>query len=155
MTPDGLRSERRRLLPPCFPQGLNETVGFDGLANANRRRDSVCVGGEIQVGESARRSVTQSDESQRRETHVPDFKDASARKLKSLIRSERMVDKQTKSLIRQHHQPSVRKDPEATYADQSGLDALFLGSQYERLLHLAAHAPEAVSNPEAATDRST
>jgi len=150
-----LGSDRRCLSPPRFLDGLNETLGFDRLANSNGRRTLFRSGGEIQVCESVGRPVAQSDESQRRETHVPDFKDASARKLKSLIGSERMVDKQTKALIRQHDQSSVRKDPEATHADQPSLDSLFPRSQHEGLLHFEARAPEAVPNRQAATDRGT
>jgi hypothetical protein len=88
MTPEGrLGSDRRCLSPPRFLDGLNETLGFDRLAHSNGRRTLFRSSREIQVCESVGRSVAQSHESQRRQTHVPDFKDASARKLKSLIRS--------------------------------------------------------------------
>ena len=97
-------------------------LGFDRLPHSKGRRTLFRCGGEIQVCESLGRSVAQSDESQRRETHLPDFKDASAWQLKSLIRPERMVDKKTKTLIRQHHQSSVMNDSEAAHADQAGLD---------------------------------
>ena len=141
-----LRNESRCFSPPRFLHCLNEMLGFDQFPHSKVRRTLFRCGGEIQVCESLGRSVAQSDESERRETHLPDFKDASAWQLKSLIRPERMVDKKTKTLIRQHHQSGVRNDSEAAHADQAGLDSLFLGSQNEGLLHFAACAPEAVRN---------
>jgi hypothetical protein len=143
------------LWPPRLLHGLNETLGFDRLAHSNGRRTLIRNGGKIQMPESVRRSVVQSEESQRRETHAPDSENATARKLESLIRSERMVDHQTETLIRQQNQCSVRQDPQPANADQPSLDALFLGSQNEGLLHFAPRAPEAVSNPDPAADGSS